>query len=137
VLMDFSSWGRWNTVSARAPKSLQVGAVLPLVLHIGWLRLPVWPRLVEVEAEESLVWRGGVSGLFVARHGFRLTQTGNGTEIHHFEEFSGLLVAIALKLLGINNALYGSVNARLIATVVPGGGQSQSQSAVSPEPFPL
>ncbi len=105
-----------------APGPLAVGDVLPLRLTVRGRQGVARPRLVAVEAERALAWRGGVSGLFVAEHGFRLSASGRGCTVVHHESFSGLLAPLVLSLLGPDHgARYAEVNVRLAERVAAAG----------------
>ncbi len=116
ALIQIEDWGRWNTLTARAPEGLEAGRRLKLVLQVGGRRLPVQAVLTEVRAGQALVWKGGVKGLFHAVHGFRLNRSGEGTFVEHFEDFQGALVRPTFAWIARNQEqTYGSVNARLAA----------------------
>ena len=121
VLMDFDRWTTWNTLAARAPAGPEVGAPLRL-----WLKTGVGPgvflpaRFDQVERSRFLVWKGGVPGLFHARHGFDLVPLDSGgIRIRHHETFSGMLHAPVVRALGDRQVrTYRRVNERLAAAAL-------------------
>ena len=121
VLMDFDRWATWNTLAARAPAAAVAGAPLRL-----WLKTGVGPgiflpaRFDRVEPGRFLTWKGGVPGLFHARHGFDLEALeGGGTRIRHHETFSGMLHSPVVRALGDRQVrTYRRVNERLAAAAL-------------------
>ena len=121
VLMDFDRWATWNTLAARAPAVAVAGAPLRL-----WLKTGVGPgiflpaRFDRVEPGRFLTWKGGVPGLFHARHGFDLEALeGGGTRIRHHETFSGMLHSPVVRALGDRQVrTYRRVNERLAAAAL-------------------
>lgn len=119
VLTDLASWERWNTVVPRRPRQqLAEGGRFPLRLSVAGLRVPARARLVRVEPERALVWRGGVGGLFTAEHGFELEGDGQITALRHFEVFRGVLKRPVLALLGPYHAQMYERVARALAEQV-------------------
>lgn len=114
VLTDFERWSEWNRVllSLQLRGPLTEGTAARLVLGpYGLPRIPV--RLVTVREHEELTWTGGIPGVMVGRHGFRLTPSEHGTRVEHFETFRGLLAgAIRLASSRVEHT-YGKFNRRL------------------------
>lgn len=123
VLEDAPRWGDWNTLLLVAPQGLALGAPLSLTIRLGRLQIPARAEVVAFESERSLVWAGGVSGLFHARHGFDLIPSADGgTTIRHHEAFGGLLHRPLLRALGDRQReVYGRVNKALAAAALARG----------------
>jgi hypothetical protein len=120
VLLDTARWGEWNTLLAEVPEGFETGAPLSLVIRLGGLHIPARARLIAVEPERQLVWKGGVPGLFRARHGFDLAPAlDGGTVIRHHETFWGMLHRPLLRALGERQRqVYRRVNEGLAAAAL-------------------
>ncbi|MEZ4239139.1 MAG: SRPBCC domain-containing protein [Myxococcota bacterium] len=114
ALIDLPAWDRWNMVTATAPAGLVAGEDLHLRIPLpGGRRLPARARLVAVETERALRWRGGPRGVFVGEHGYRLSPAEGGTRLVHEEVFSGVAAGLVTRLLGLDDRAYGRVSAAL------------------------
>ena len=103
VLVDLPAYPTWNPFIVHA--SGRVAAGETLVLHMalpGWDPMVIEPRLLAVEPERELRWKGRLllPGLFDGEHGFTLVPLEGGrTRVEHWEEFGGLLLPIARGLI--------------------------------------
>lgn len=81
------------------------------IIHLG----------VVTHAHE-LQWSGGIPGLFVGRHYFRLSASERGTDLEQGEAFTGFAVPFLLPLLRRQlTALYEDINATLARDADQGG----------------
>lgn len=113
ALTDVDRYPDWNPYHVRIDGTLQDQATL--TVHIrkpNGASLKVKPHVMEITPERSLVWGGGIRGLFYGIHRFDLNALGpNCTHLSHTEIFSGLFVrAAALDAIepgyqSMNNAL--------------------------------
>ena len=75
-LRDFTGWHAWMPPSFRPrtgpSRPLQVGDRLELVIRSKPSPLPLFirVRVVRVEQDREIAWRGGVPGLIVGEHAF-------------------------------------------------------------------
>jgi hypothetical protein len=75
-LRDFSTWRDWMPPSFRPrtgpSRPLQVGDRLELLINAKPSPLPLFirVRVVRVEQDREITWRGGVPGLLVGEHAF-------------------------------------------------------------------
>lgn len=95
VLTDFRSYDDWNPVVKRVSANLKTGGSIRFSLDYGSIKLPIAARLINVEQERELRWKGPSSQLlgsiFRAEHYLRLKALpGNRTRLIHGEEFGGL-----------------------------------------------
>jgi hypothetical protein len=103
VLSAIDCWSEWNPVigGVKLDGPLRAGTPGRLMLllppPVGRRTLAV--RLVTVQPQRELAWRGGVPGLMTGRHGFRLEPAGEGTRLVHTEVFSGVLAPALVRLL--------------------------------------
>lgn len=103
VLSAIDTWAEWNPVlgGVRLAGPLREGTSGRLILRLppplGERTLAV--RLVTVRPQRELAWKGGVPGLMVGRHGFRLEPTDAGTRLVHTEVFSGVLAPGLVRVL--------------------------------------
>lgn len=97
ILTDFARYPEWNPFIVKIQGEIAPDARLSVTLSLpetGTERT-FRPRIVHLEAEQELRWRGHlwVRGLFDGEHFFRLSGTeSGGTRLVHGENFSGLLV---------------------------------------------
>lgn len=95
VLTDFAAYAAWNPFIRQAAGEARAGTRLTATMHpAGRKPMTFGPLVTRAEADKALVWRGSlpVPGLFDGEHAFLLTETANGTQLHHSEAFRGLLV---------------------------------------------
>src|SRR5687767_9346038 len=95
VLTDFGSYDDWNPVVQRVRADLRTGGSIRFSLAYGSVKLPIAARLVNVEQQRELRWKGPSSDLlgsiFRAEHYLRLKALpDNRTRLIHGEEFGGL-----------------------------------------------
>jgi hypothetical protein len=99
VLVDLPAYPQWNPFIVKAEGKVAVGETLSLRMALpGWEPITIQPRLLVVEPERELRWKGRllVPGLFDGEHAFVLTPLENGrTRLDHSERFAGLLLPIA------------------------------------------
>lgn len=90
-----TSYPNWNPFIVSMQGHLAVGQQLVNVMQpTGKRTMTFKPRLLAVDAPHELRWRGRllVPGLFDGEHFFELHRNANGTQLHHGEKFSGLLL---------------------------------------------
>jgi hypothetical protein len=125
VLTDSAALPSWNPVITRIDGPLEVGARTRVDVAVRGRRLPLRVRLTVVRPDEALEWTGGVKGLFVARHGFRIEPLDNGhVRFAHYEIFDGFATRALRGVLSGLEADYNRMNEALKAyaeaTVVDG-----------------
>jgi hypothetical protein len=99
VLVDLPAYREWNPFIVEATGTVAVGKRLSLRMALpGRAPMAIEPRLLVVEPEQELRWKGRLvmPGLFDGEHAFVLTPLDNGrTRVDHWERFAGLLLPIA------------------------------------------
>lgn len=98
TLADFERYPLWNPYHVRVVGSGVVGE--PLEVRVsrpdGVVVDVPHVRLLEAEPCRSLVWGGGINGIFAGEHRFDLTPREDGnTHLSHTEVFSGLFIGFA------------------------------------------
>jgi hypothetical protein len=103
VLVDLPAYRDWNPFIVEASGTVAVGERLALRMALpGREPLGIEPVLLVVEPERELRWKGRllVPGLFDGEHAFVLTTLEDGrTRLDHFEDFRGLLLPIARRMV--------------------------------------
>jgi hypothetical protein len=103
VLVDLPAYPQWNPFIVQADGKVAVGETLSLRMALpGWEPLTIEPRLLVVEPGRELRWRGRLllPGLFDGEHAFVFTELADGrTRVDHVEDFVGLLLPIAKRLI--------------------------------------
>lgn len=91
-LADPYTWPTWwpgcRDAAAKDRKPLHDGSELKLVLRMGWITMPLAPRVEIATPGRALVWVGRGAGL-TGRHAFYLDAQPNGTLVRQHESFSG------------------------------------------------
>lgn len=99
VLMDFDEYPEWNPfVTSIVGKALP-GEHLSIELSRKDKKpMSISPTVVTAETEACFAWVGsvGLRGIFDGHHQFVLDSAPGGTQLQHFEEFTGLLVPLVL-----------------------------------------
>jgi hypothetical protein len=99
VLVDLPAYREWNPFIVEAGGKIAVGEDLSLRMTLpGWDPMSIAPRLLVVEPERELRWKGKLvlPWLFDGEHAFVLTPLENErTRVDHWERFGGLLLPIA------------------------------------------
>ena len=99
VLVDLPAYPEWNPFIVAAEGKVAVGETLSLRMALpGWKPVTIEPRLLVVEPERELRWKGRllIPGLFDGEHAFVFTALEDGrTRIDHSERFAGILLPIA------------------------------------------
>ena len=113
ALTDLAKYPEWNPYHVRVEGHAAPGARLRVEIHKpNGNRLTIRPHVKEVMPERSLVWGGGVAGIFKGTHRFDLEPLGPGcTRLRQSEVFSG--IAIRWAELGAIEPGYRQVNAAL------------------------
>ncbi|MEP7124736.1 MAG: SRPBCC family protein [Byssovorax sp.] len=102
-LLDFAGWEAWMPPSFRPRKGpsrlLQVGDRLELVITAKPKTLPLFirVRIVRVEQDREITWRGGVPGLVVGEHAFFFEDAEGkpgATLVRSEETWSGALTSL-------------------------------------------
>jgi hypothetical protein len=103
VLVDLPAYPQWNPFIVEAEGKVAVGETLSLRMALpGWEPMTIEPRLLVVEPERELRWKGRllIPGLFDGEHAFVFTPLENGrTRVDHSERFAGLLLPIAKSMV--------------------------------------
>ncbi|MEM9495584.1 MAG: SRPBCC domain-containing protein [Pseudomonadota bacterium] len=116
VLADFDRYPEWNPYHIRVNGTLEVGAPLEVRVSRPDGKVVDVPhvRLLEVEPCRTLVWGGGVSGVFRGEHRFDLVPgPANITKLSHTERFSGLFIGFADLPVDVLTQGYEEMNAAL------------------------
>lgn len=122
VLEDLPSWPRWNPVVGGLSGRLALGETLALTLRLGARRVTLRVEVVTLDPGRRLAWRGGVSGVSWAVHGFEVAPHAQGTRFLHDERFGGLLPTLAWPVLRSRlTPRYEATNAGLAAEVASRG----------------
>ena len=98
VLADFDHYPDWNPYHIRVVGRPEVGSPLEVRVSRPDGKVVDVPhvRVLEVEPCRTLVWGGGVSGVFRGEHRFDLAPGPDDiTELSHTERFSGLFIGFA------------------------------------------
>ncbi len=103
VLVDLPAYRDWNPFIVEASGRVAVGETLSLRMALpGWEPMTIEPRLLVVEPARELRWKGRLvlPGLFDGEHAFLFTPLPNErTRIDHVEDFAGLLLPLARRLI--------------------------------------
>ena len=103
VLVDLPAYREWNPFIVEAKGRVAEGETLSLRMALpGWDPMTIEPRLLVVEPGRELRWEGKqlLPGLFDGEHAFLLTPLDGGrTRLDHVEDFAGLLLPIARRLI--------------------------------------
>lgn len=98
VLTDFAAYPQWNPFITEIAGFAEVGHRLRVRIHPpGRSPMTFRPRVLAVEAERELRWRGQllIPGLFDGEHLFQIEPIDEErVRIIHSESFSGLLVPL-------------------------------------------
>jgi hypothetical protein len=97
VLADTRAYDEWNPFITRVSGALVAGEKFSFVAPFAGREVPITARLLRVEPERELRWRGPPSALlgkiFRGEHYVRLEPSGSGgTRFIHGEHFGGLVV---------------------------------------------
>jgi len=97
VLADLERYPDWNPYHVRVDGALEHGAKLAVRIEKpNGKSLSIRPHVMELAPGRSLVWGGGIRGIFHGEHRFDLEPLGpNCTRLSHTEVFSGLFVRSA------------------------------------------
>ncbi len=101
--MDFEAYDEWNPFIVSIEGSGAVGDPLSAELQLeGRKPMKISPIVQENEPPNRFSWLGvmGSASLFAGRHHFEIENTDDGTRFHHYEEFSGALAPIVLRMIG-------------------------------------
>ncbi len=102
-LTDFESYADWNPFMQRATGDPSVGERLNIYIKPpGGMGMTIKPTVKAWDPGKEFRWKGkmGISGLFDGEHIFELESADGGCHLVHREEFTGLLVAPMLALIG-------------------------------------
>ena len=118
ILTDFADHQRWNPFFFGVEGAPIVGSQLKIRSRSidGSRGVGFAPRVLDVEPEQLLRWRGHllVRGLFDGTHTFELTPSeSGGTRFDHSESFRGILVPLLGKVLSDTERGFEEFNAAL------------------------
>ncbi len=114
VLADTSTWSSW--AAGFGLRALRVSLGAPCLVQLPLLpgpRPPLPARFTLADPYRGLAWGGGVPGLLRAVHAFELSADGDGTELVHYETFTGPGSLPLAPLQSTVLALYERMNAGL------------------------
>lgn len=133
-LMDTASMENWNPFITSLKGVLAVGERLEVrIAPVGGRPMTFKPRVTVLDPEQRLEWLGtmGVPGLFDGRHSFTLTRLGEGsTRLVQAEDFSGVLVPLAGRMLAKTEAGFEAMNAALLARLEKDPTESKASPAL-------
>lgn len=98
VLADFDRYPEWNPYHIHVNGALEVGAPLEVRVSRPDGKVVDIPhvRVLEIEPCRTLVWGGGVSGVFRGEHRFDLAPgPDDATQLAHTERFAGVFIGFA------------------------------------------
>ncbi|MFC9437196.1 SRPBCC family protein [Nocardia sp. NPDC057030] len=117
VLIDFAAYPEWNPFFVAVDGVAEPGAELSLHTKFSARRAPriFSVTVYVVEAPRTLLWGGGfaIPRLADGRHGFDLSPDGDGTDVRHHEQLSGLIIPFAGKQLTDLEQRYRELNQAL------------------------
>ncbi|MCP4380997.1 MAG: SRPBCC domain-containing protein [Hyphomicrobiales bacterium] len=115
ALVDIAAYPTWNPYHVRVEGALEIGERLNIRVHKpNGNQVDVPPYVLSIEPEQSLVWGGGVRGIFHGVHRFDLESISETcTRLYQTEVFSGLFISLAE--LGSIEEGYVGMNAALAA----------------------
>ncbi|NCG21039.1 MAG: hypothetical protein GWP91_18675 [Rhodobacterales bacterium] len=116
ALIDTDSWGDWSSFVPVKPGALEPGQSFSMAFSIHGRSMVGKAKLLRVQPERELTWRGGVPGLLQVTHGFVLEAVPSGCRLVHTESFEGLLSGLVIWYVGEQQApKYEQVNLALKA----------------------
>lgn len=97
ALIDTSAYPDWNPYHVSVEGDLAIGEKLNVRIEKpNGHNLTIYPSVLEIQINQSLVWGGGPRGLFRGEHRFDLERISpDCTRLHHTEVFAGLFVSFA------------------------------------------
>jgi hypothetical protein len=104
ILTDLGEHEDWDPFIVSAFGEVAVGSKLTVGLQLPGRKAQTFrPTVTVVEPGRKFEWLGvlGIKGLFDGRHQFVLEPTAEGTKFIQREEFTGILSAVLLKMIGI------------------------------------
>jgi hypothetical protein len=115
VLIDFSSYDRWNPMLRNVKTDLALGARVEFeVLQEGRRSLKLKAKIVTLSEARELAWRGGWTNLLSGEHSFIIEPLDEGRcRFHHGEQFEGLLLPLVKRALKGAPPLYQAMNEAL------------------------
>ena len=130
VLADLNAYSAWNPLNIWAEGEARLGALVPMrFVDAGGGKGKVIAQTVTItacEPERRLEWVGHIPLLFTGRHWFELAPAGDGTELQHNEDLSGLVpLTFSAARIARQRAAYEAMNEALetrVAGLVPRGG---------------
>lgn len=102
LLTDFGHYPQWNPFVREISGDLHEGGVLSVTVQpVGGSSMRFRPRLLTVQPQRALVWRGRLlmPGVFDGEHSFLLEPDAEGVTLVHQERFSGCLVPLLRRSL--------------------------------------
>lgn len=104
TLMDFDAYPEWNPFIREISGRPVEGSQLTVRLQApGHKPMTLRPTVTTAEPGRSFSWLGRLwtKGLFDGHHHFRIEERADGMVLFtHFEEFSGLLAPILMRIIG-------------------------------------
>ncbi len=100
ALTHFANWKEWNTSVTSVVGKCQVGETLNLVINMAGKATNGKAKLLVVNPNKELRWRGGlpIPFLFIGEHYFIIEQLSEfKIRFIHGEDFSGLLISFLFK----------------------------------------
>lgn len=100
VLTDFSRYPEWNPFIRKVEGKAEMGAALKISIQQNKSKTLVFkPKITLFDPPNCLEWIGRLPlKVFQGKHCFYLKEIGgNQVELHHFEEFRGLMHQVIVK----------------------------------------
>jgi hypothetical protein len=97
VLTDFAAYPEWNPFVRRIEGEPKSGEWLKVTLQLpGMSAISFRSQVQPADVPSEFGWRGHllIPSLFSGHHQFHLQARGEATRLHHFEQFSGILVPL-------------------------------------------
>lgn len=117
VLTGFGDYPAWNPIIPSIRGGTTLGDRVAFRIRLeGLPELRLVARVVRSDRAREFAWAGGVRGVFLADHAFRLEPVGDSqTRLVHTETFAGVLPLAMGPLLGNIQRSYETLNRSLAA----------------------
>lgn len=112
LLTEFSVYDNWNPMLRDVTAKLIIDDKFGFsVIQTETKKLKLKAKMVDIQANQYLAWRGGHPWVLGGEHYFRIESIAGGkTRFHHGEKFSGLLLPLLIPLLKNADTLYMAMN---------------------------
>ena len=130
VLADFERYPEWNPYHIRVVGEPEVGAPLEIRVSRPDGKVVDVPhvRVLEVKSCRTLVWGGGLRGVFRGEHRFDLEPVSeNVTVLSHTERFDGVFIGFADLPVDVLTQGYEQMNTALKAEIETGAAAARTR----------